>query len=372
MKQLGSITFSVALLALTYSVGAQVPVPTGMRLKDIVAKHYPGGSLWIGGTTSWKRASGYSGILLDREFSYVTPENDFKQQAIHPKPGVWNWKKADAWVARCKRKNQVMRLHGPISPQSSRWAKEDRRTWRELLKNMDEFMIALCKRYNSVEHVKWMDVVNETVNRDGTWFSTKPGVDEWENPWTKIGYDKSVPLAPPNYIKRAFQIANRFAPNKKLIYNQHGSMEKPMWKKVKATILYLRKAGLRVDGIGWQAHVDVGWEKQPGNPEALRELIRWAHTHDLSFHITENNVWMKGEKKDLGAQAATFAAILRILLEERHNGEVTWNTWNISDADQWSKTKHWKGCLFSKNYRAKPAYYAIQKTLLQASKKNRR
>jgi GH35 family endo-1,4-beta-xylanase len=354
------------LSSLTVVVFAEEPsIPDGLRLREIVAKHYPEGEFYIGGTTGWEKLSRGSGVVLDREFDYVTPENDFKQQKIHPSPGKWNWKNADAWVKRCKEKNQVMRLHGPISPQSSKWALADDRAPEELAKNMDEFMTALCKRYDRYEHVKWMDVVNETVTRKGEWFGPKPGVSQWENPWPKMGYDTSVSLKPPIYIKKAFQIANKYAPNTKLIFNQHGSMERPMWEKVKRTILYLRRQGLRVDGLGWQAHVNVGWEKEPGNVEMFRSLIQWAHANKLSFHVTENNVWLKGKKKDYQAQAKTFAVILKILLEERKNGEVTWNVWNISDADQWSKTKHWEGCLFYDDFDAKPAYYAIQKVLLE-------
>ncbi len=145
-------------------------------------------------------------------------------------------------------------------------------------------------------------------------------------------------------------------------------MERPMWEKVKATVMYLKKSGLRVDGLGWQAHVDVGWEKEPGNVETFRKLIRWTHRHGMSFHVTENNVWMKG-KKDYRAQAKTFRAILRILLEERKSGVVTWNVWNLSDGDQWRKNKHLEGCLFYDDFDAKPAYYAIQKELIRSAKK---
>ncbi|MCP5537078.1 MAG: endo-1,4-beta-xylanase [Akkermansiaceae bacterium] len=343
-------------------------MPSGKRLKDIVAEKYAEGNVYIGGTTGWGKLERGSGIVLDREFSYVTPENDFKQPYIHPSPNKWNWKNSDAWVKRCAGNKQVIRLHGPISPQCSRWAMHDDRTATELQQNLAEFMTALCKRYDHYKHVKWMDVVNETVSTNGEWFGPKPGTDKWENPWPKIGYDESDPLRPPLYIKMAFEIATRQAPNTKLIINQHGSMEKPMWDKVKALVPYLRKHGLRVDGIGWQAHVNVGWEREPGNERRLRELIDWAHANKLSFHVTENNVWLRKDKKDYEAQANTFAAILSILLEKRHTGVVTWNVWNISDGDQWVKTKAWNGCILYDDFKPKPAYYAIQRTLLEAAK----
>lgn len=78
---------------------------------------------------------------------------------------------------------------------------------------------------------------------------------------------------------------------------------------------------------------------------------------------------MKGKKKDYRAQAATFGAIMRIMLEERKEGVVTWNIWNLSDADQWAKTKDWEGCLFYDDFDAKPAYYAIQKELITGGRK---
>ena len=358
---------TAALMAACLSTfGLEPPEPDGPRLREILERHDPSGSLYMGGTTGWgKRASG-AGIILDREFNYACPENDFKQQAIHPAPGIWRWTNADRWAQHCRENGQLLRLHGPISPQCSRWTKDDARTADELSRNLEEFMTALCKRYNGHPAVKWMDVVNETVLPNGSWFGPKPGTGEWENPWPLLGVDESHPLRPPLYIKRAFEIANRHAPDIEQIINQHAGMEEPMWDKVKATVLYLRENNLRVDGIGWQAHINVGWEKEPGNIRRLKNLIEWAHENNLSFHVTEMNVWLDPLNPDYKAQARTFAAVLMTLLKERHSGQVTWNTWNISDATAWSKNRAKRGCIFDEKMEAKPAYYAIQRVLLHA------
>lgn len=348
-------------------VTAEPPLPQGKRLREIVAKNYSDGNVYIGGTTGWRKMGRGSGSVLNREFSYATPENDFKQSTIHPTPNRWNWELADNWVKHCEKNKQVLRIHGPISPQCSKWTKDDTRTASELKNNLEEFMTAICKRYDKYKHVKWMDVVNETVSRDGSWFGPKLGMDKWENPWTILGFDKTHSLNPPLYIKMAFEIANKQAPNIKLIINQHGGMEKPMWDKVKALVPYLRKQGLRVDGIGWQAHIDVGWEQVSGNMKRYRELVKWAHANKLSFHVTEMNAWLKKDK-DYEAQAKTFAAILGVLLENRDSGVVSWNVWNISDGDAWMKTKQWDGCILFEDFSPKPAYYALQKTLLNPPK----
>lgn len=224
-------------------------------------------------------------------------------------------------------------------------------------------MTEQCKRYNKTEHVLWMDVVNETVSTNGKWFGPRKGTSSWENPWPKIGFDESHALKPPIYIKLAFEIATKFAPNKKLIINQHGGMEKKMWEKVKALVPYLREQGLRVDGIGWQAHIDTGFEKRASNMKAFHELVDWAHGNGLSFHVTEFNAWLKGKKKNYQAQAETFGAILEALLEHRDKGQVTWNVWNITDGLAWIKNREKEGTLFDADGKAKPAYYAIQKVL---------
>ena len=352
---------TVALLAMCTALLSAADAPEGRRLREIVVDRYPQGKVYIGGTTGWQKRAKGSGVTLDREFSYVTPENDFKHSTINPKPGVWKWELADNWVTHCAKSKQVLRIHGPISPQCSRWAKEDDRSAEELEKSLVDFMSKLCQRYDKFLHVKWLDVVNETVNR-GKWHGPRPGTVRWENPWTKIGFDQSHPLKPPKYINLAFQVANKYAPNTKLIINQHG-FDAKSWEMIKGLVSYLRDAGLRVDGIGWQAHVDVGFEKDPENIRRLGELIRWAHKNKLSFHVTENNVWLHGKKKDYQAQARTFAAILHVLLENRQSGVVTWNVWNLSDGDSWSEKKAFDGCLFDRDYSPKPAYYALQQLL---------
>ncbi|MDA3849680.1 MAG: endo-1,4-beta-xylanase [Spirochaetaceae bacterium] len=363
-----NILLYLAIVVALYSCVSQgvneyLPMENGRPLRDIVAEKYPEGNVYIGGTTGWTKSRGTLRDILDREFSYITPENDFKQSTIHPSPGVWSWNSADSWMDHAVENNQVIRIHGPIGPQCSPWAMNDDRTAAELQENLEEYFTALCQRYDGQPQVRWLDVVNETVSTNGQWFGPKPGVDSWENPWTILGRDESVDLKPPLYIKMAFEIANQYAPNTELIINQHGSMEQAMWNKVKALVPYLRDQGLRVDGIGWQAHIDVGWEKIPGNQRKLHQLIDWAHDNDLSFHVTEQNVWLK-QGSNYQAQAATFEAVLRILLEHRDRGVVTWNTWNISDADGWDPAGGaWRGQIYDYSYEPKPAYYAIQRLL---------
>ena len=226
--------------------------------------------------------------------------------------------KIDAILDMAKENDLSVRLHGPISPQSSRWAKHDDRKPVELENIMNEFLIEQCKRFNNHPNVKWMDVVNETITRDGEWFGPKKGVTEWENPWTIIGSDNDK-NSTPIYISRSFEIAQKYAPNINLVFNQHGGMEEVMWERVKETIMYLKDKGLRVDGIGWQAHLSSRMKYGENEIQYLSDLIDWSHQNNLEFHITEMDYKIFGEvtKQKQEIQAKAYSDVLKTLLSKK-------------------------------------------------------
>jgi endo-1,4-beta-xylanase len=358
---------TVLLLYFTVLLCADNPIkqpligPPGRRLRAIVKDNYADGNVIIGATTGAWSFGTPTGLLMDREFSYVTPENDFKQWNIHPSPNSWNWKEPDAWVDHISSNNQILRMHCPIGPQCSRWVQTDSRTANELEQVMRDFMQAVCERYDGVDGIVSMDVVNETVH-NGKWKREEPGTGGWELPWFKIGQDTDS-LKTPLYIRYAFEIAKKYAPHLKLIFNHHEHPEAvSSWQRIKATVIYLRDLGLRVDGIGWQAHVDNGWAT-PFNLQKLGELIEWAHENNLEFHVTEASVWINDEHTDEAFinQAITYGDILKVLLDKRSSGNIGWNTWHIDDSQGWRIEL--APSLFDVTYKAKPAYYEIQKIL---------
>ena len=351
--------------SLTFMANEVPGKPKGTPLRELVAKNFKPGTVYVGATVSY-RYDKKALDLLAEQFSYTTPENAAKQSYVHPEPGIWRWDRIDNLVRFAKNHNMVMRLHGPVSPQASKWALEDNRTPEELEQVMEEYMTRQCKRFNGNPTIKWMDVVNETVNADGTWFGPKPGTDQWENPWLKIGLNEdSIPI----YIVKAFEIANKYAPDIKLIYNQHVRMEPAAWEKVKKTVLYLKKKGLRVDGIGWQAHLrpDVNVALNKKDLKYLEDLIDWAHSNGLEFHVTEIDYTFKNSdaftKKMAEEQAVTYANILKVLLKKRNTGVVGFNTWGLYDGPVDNKHRGNYRFIFDEKLRAKPAYYAIQKVL---------
>ena len=57
-------------------------VPEGDRLRNIIENLGYENNILIGGTTGAWAFGTDTGAILDREFNYVTPENDFKQRFI--------------------------------------------------------------------------------------------------------------------------------------------------------------------------------------------------------------------------------------------------------------------------------------------------
>ncbi|MEG0948272.1 MAG: endo-1,4-beta-xylanase [Bacteroidales bacterium] len=345
-------------------------------LREIADRYY-GKNFHLGIANHAKLIGQLSTEIADREFSYIVPANDYKQSYIHPDFTRWRWENPDAYLQHAKEKGQRLRLHGPISPQCSPWARDDKRTPEELSRMLDEYMTALCMRYGNEEQVVWMDVVNETIcpevvkggtgfddRKPGDWFGPRLGTDKWENPWTILGYDEQSDIKTPRYIDRAFELANQYAPNVKQIINQHGQFEEVVWEKMKKLVAYLRHdKNRRVDGLGWQAHVEMGWEKKPGNLERLDAMIKWCHANNLEFHITEMNVWMKNpETANEKEQADTFEAIFKTILQNRHTGTVGLSFWNVRDED--TSNASWQGNLWRNDGSSRPAYHRIKQILI--------
>jgi GH35 family endo-1,4-beta-xylanase len=323
--------------------------------------------LQIGATLNHHELGGKKEELFLKDFKFLTPANAAKQQRIHPRPDVWQWDRIEEFLQFSKTNNLTVRIHGPVSPQASKWAKEDHRTAKELERVMIDFMTASAKRFNKEPNVKYMDVVNETILSDGSWFGPKPGTNSWENPWLTMGLDDN---GFPKYIVKAFEIATDHAPNVKLVYNQNAGMQKPMWDKVKETILYLRSKGLRVDGIGWQGHLKLSrttadFIKNTDNAlKELSDLIDWAHANNLDFHITELD-YKVIDKSNLNTewqtQATIYQKIINILQSKVNSGVVTLNLWDMGE--RFKKPAIYFQSIYDTNYNPTPAYNVIKNTL---------
>ena len=323
------------------------------------------GTVVVGATLNHNELNTIKEELFLKDFKYLTPANSAKQTKIHPTPKVWNWQQIDDFISLAQKHDLQVRLHGPISPQASKWAKEDYRTPKELDQMMTEFATAFAMRFNNEPTIKWMDVVNETILANGKWFGPKKGTDKWENPWLKMGLDEN---GYPLYILKAFEIATKHATNIKLVYNQNAGMQTEMWEKLKETILYIRSKGYRVDGIGWQAHIGLSpttkalKENTDLELKKLSKLIDWAHQNDLEFHVTELDYFIDDLtqlKKGLKNQATFYQKLVKLLQEKTKSGVVTLNLWDIGERTKKGKKGAFQS-IYDSKFQPTPSYTIIK------------
>jgi len=152
--------------------------------------------------------------------------------------GVFNWTEGEIVTSIAKENDMILRCHALVwHSQLGPWV-EAKQDWTK-----DEMRAIITKHVSEVAgHWKgrcyaW-DVVNEALNEDGTYR---------ESIFYKVLGDE--------YIKLAFATAAKADPNAKLYYNDY-NLESPSAKSEAAIniVKMLRKEGIKIDGIGMQAH----------------------------------------------------------------------------------------------------------------------
>lgn len=346
-------------------------IPSGPRIREVVAAKFPSRNFLLGATIGTNDFDSVASPILDREYNYVTPENDFKHATVRRNPSNWDWSLPDMWVERIERNDQVLRMHCPIDRQHAYWT--ETADVAQLEPELEEWYKRICIRYGSHPRIGWMDVCNELVLYDGTW---RDETDALPNPFFKLGREGNS-LAMPSFVKRAVEICREHAPNLKLIWNQDGDITcDAQWDTIKDSVEYLSSVGCPIDGIGWQAHVgqhDLDYITYVNSSEVsdkLQALISWCHSSGLEFHVTENEFYLPSSgsipsEEDLEAQAIAYAALVKDLIKGSKTGPVYMNMWSGTDDTSWIGDRH--PSLFFADGRAKPAYYAVQRVLLTYS-----
>lgn len=380
-----------------------------LSIRQLIAKYYT--NFNVGASSKqeyWKHPDARAARFFN-EFSYNTPENSFKISTLYNKDGrAGDEYKSDEYlyfIQQARKYKQVIRAHGPISPQTNKWSKEDSRTPNELDGLLTLHLTKLCQDLEkNRDVVTRMDVVNEcfaasnlkgigydgvgkednVIYRSDDWFGPRKGNMQWENPWPILGFDtvkiNGQELVIPKYIVKAFTIATKNAPGVKLIWNDHGKVIDPkLYAKLELCVLYLRSIGLRVDGIGWQGHVDIGWEKEPTNIKNLENVIDWCHQNKLEFHVTELDVTVATKRgaeffdteklaSTRQGQSETFAAVLETLLKKVDMGAASLNFWTMYDHCKQGVT--FAG-LFDNEGNPNPAYTRVKELLIEYGKKKK-
>ena len=364
MALLGGV---VVLAAATSAASGEAPA-----LKDLAPK-----TMRIGVALNQKQSDGKdeAGLAIAvRHFNSITPENLLKWEAVHPEPDRYNFDPADRYV-------ELGRSHGMFvvghvllwHQQTPAWVfageggkKADRDT---LLARLRSHVATVVGRYRG--RIGGWDVVNEALEEDGTLRRT---------PWLEaIGED---------YLAKAFEFAHEADPDAELYYNDYN-----LWKPAKRDaairlVQGLKAKGLRVDGIGEQAHWGVDDPPLAAIDDALGAmraagLVPLITELDMDVLPRDPDMWGADLAKKATIRAATnvypdglppavqeklarrYADVFTLFL--KHGvGRVTF--WGVTDATSWLDNFPIPGrvnypLLWDRDGREKPAFEAVAEVL---------
>ena len=230
--------------------------------------------------------------IVTRQFNTVTAENDLKWEKVHPGPNRYDFEPSDRYVDFGTRNGMFVVGHVLVwHQQTPAWVfagegggKLDRET---ALGRMKEHIAAVVGRYKG--RIGGWDVVNEALEEDGSLRTT---------PWLEaIGED---------YIAKAFELAHDADPSAELYYNDYN-----LWKPAKRDaairlVQALKAKGLRVDGIGEQAH----WGIDDPPLEAIDAELAAFRASGTTPLVTELDVDVLPRDPDMwGADLAKKAKI---------------------------------------------------------------
>jgi endo-1,4-beta-xylanase len=206
---------------------------------------------------------------------------------------------------------------------------------------MREHLHAVVGRYRG-RAFAW-NVVNEPMKEDCYW--RKHVGDDW--------------------VERALQFAHEADPETTLLINEY-KVERGLLDGRKGTAFYervkrMKERGVPIHAVGFQGYFDLGT-----NIEDVKRAMRLYADIGIKVHVTELAVRVYSDRPTpemLKRQAVFYASFLGACLNEPNCEVLT--VFGVTDKMHWLVVKGEKESpvLFDRQYRPKPAYFALLETL---------
>jgi len=307
MRPVGTIRVAFRVIGAAAVGGLALVQASGMaRGEEPSLKRLAPKGLLIGAALNARQVDGGDPVSLDivmRQFNSISPENVLKWGAVHPAPDRYVLEPVDKYVTLGKEHDLAVIGHVLVwHQQTPAWVfagegggRADRDT---LLSRMRTHIQTIVGRYRGRIH-GW-DVVNEALDDDGTLRKT---------PWLEaIG---------PDYVAKAFEYAHAADPAAELYYNDFN-----LWKPAKREaairlVRELRAGGLKVDGVGEQAHWGVG---EPPLADIEKTISAIASGTGVKVLLTELDVDVLPRDPDMWGADLSKKATIRATTNIYPNG----------------------------------------------------
>ncbi len=286
------LALSLLLPAGTSVAGAEEGYESKSALEVTPLEERYDDSFPIGAAVEPYQLEGIHGEVLKHHFNSIVAENVMKPINIQPQEGNFNFEEADKIVQFAKENDMDLRFHTLVwhsqvpewffldeegNPMVDETNPEQRERNKEiLLERLETHIKTVVKRYK--DEVDAWDVVNETID---PYASNDRGLRE--SKWYQItGTD---------YIKKAFETTRKYAKeDAKLFINDYNTEVEPKRDYLYDLVKGLLDQGVPIDGVGHQAHIQIGWP----SIEDTRESINMFASLGLDNHITELDVSLYG------------------------------------------------------------------------------
>jgi endo-1,4-beta-xylanase len=316
----------------------------------------------FGSAITPEQLRGREAAFITHHFNVVVAENVMKPEVLAPKiEGVYDFSAADALVnfaaARgIKVRGHTLMWHRQMPP----WLfKEGASTVSRAV------LIARVERYiaDVIKHFKgrvyaW-DVLNEAFV-DG-----EQGAEADANGMRMSELRKIIG---PEYIEIVFRAAAQADPTALLFYNDYETQNPKKVAMISRMVRELKAKGVKIDGIGHQAHCSAGW---PSVADFERAIDAYAQL-GVTQHVTELDIALNNGVMDnqvtaatpelLERQARRYSELVSLFLRKRQHVTALL-VWGISDANtwltSWPMNRFEAPLLFDKELRSKPAYRAV-------------
>ncbi|KAL2268707.1 hypothetical protein VTJ83DRAFT_3553 [Remersonia thermophila] len=259
----------------------------------------------------------YDAILADNdEFGQTTPTNGQKWLFVEPAPRLFNFTEGDYVADLALSQGKLLRCHALVwHSQLAPWVEETNWTAPALADAIERHIRAVAGYYRGRCHA-W-DVVNEALDEDGS-------------------YRKSVfyRVLGEEYLKLAFRAAAAADPEAKLYYNDYG-IERPTSPKTAGAlrlVRMLRDEGIRVDGVGMQAHLHA--DNHPSAEDLIATSEAYAKVvEEVAFTELDVRIKLPVDEQKLQWQKECYQKVVEACVRVEACVGIT--LWDFYDPFSW-------------------------------------
>ena len=334
--------FISSILAALLTIASCSQAPQETSLKEAYSD-----SFMVGCAVNPMHTSGrlpQANELILKHFNAISPENCLKPEAVQPRPGEWTFDEADEYVKFGEDNDMWILGHTLVwhnQTPSFYWYNEDGspKSREELIETMRAHIETVAGRYAG--RIDAWDVVNEIIGEFGEYR---------EKGWVKAfggdGYE---------VVRNAFIFADRYAPDAELYYNDFNVWRPAHLDGIVTMVKKLQAEGIRIDGVGIQAHWGLNYPKT----EYIGHAIDTLHSLGVKVMITEWDISALPTVRQ-GAEILDTVAYMQAMnpypdgmpqeaqeawnervrtfmdLFLKHEDKITRVTaWGVSDQDSW-------------------------------------